>query len=58
MKQELNQIKLSRKLILALAAHWDKDPRTIRTWFKNDDPMLTHPQSHKIIIQHAKKETT
>lgn len=51
MKQEK---KSSKKLIYALASHWDKDPRTIKAWFKNDDPMLTHPESQKIIFEHGK----
>ena len=42
-------IKLSDKQIKFLAAVWDKDVRTIRRWLKNNHPMLTHPDSIKII---------
>ena len=42
-------MKIARKKVKALAAHWVKDDRTIRRWLKINHPMLTHPDSIKIM---------
>lgn len=43
-------MKVSKKALKELAAHWVKDERTIRGWLKkNNHPMITHPESQKII---------
>jgi len=51
-------MKLTEKQILLLAAEWGKDPRTIREWVKKENPMLTHPQSLKIINNESVKIKT
>lgn len=38
-----------RKIVYALAARWDKDYRTVRDWFEDNNPMLEHPDSIAII---------
>ena len=42
-------MKLTKKQILFLAAEWNKDIRTIQRWAKHNNPMLSHPQSIKVI---------
>ena len=46
----------SKKVIYALASYWDKDHRTIKSWFSDNDPMLEHPESKKIINSLSKKQ--
>jgi hypothetical protein len=42
-------MKINKRTILLLAAHWSKDIRTIRRWLKENHPMITHPESQHII---------
>lgn len=48
-KKKTNGKMLPRKVVYALAAKWDVDFRTIVAWVRNDDAMLTHPDSLAII---------
>ena len=48
-------MKLNKKTIKLLAAHWVKDERTIRRWIKNKNPMLSHQDSQNIINQNKTK---
>jgi hypothetical protein len=42
----------SKKVIYALAAHFDKDHRTVRDWFKNNNViMLNHPELKHIVAK-------
>ncbi len=42
-------VSVKKEVIYKLALHWGKDHRTIREWFKKENPLLTHPESVKII---------
>ena len=42
-------MKISDEKIKYLAGKWGKDVRTIKRWIKKGNPMLTHPDSQKII---------
>lgn len=48
-------MKMPKKdIIYALAAHYKKDHRTIRDWFKKNNKMTTHPETKQIIEQQSK----
>lgn len=42
-------MKYTKKVVMLLAAHWGKDPRTIKSWIKKKNPLLTHPDSISIV---------